>query len=199
MRSATPGLVDRADGVAAADDGEAVAVGDRLRDRERALGEARPLEDAHRAVPEHRLRAGDRARRSPRASPGRCRGRASRRAARRTARPVSRRRRRTTPRRRRRVGSTASNGNGFSRARPRPSCRRSGPRRPAQPRFCEHGDLVLDLRAAGDDHERPLDLAEQPRRGARARRAAAAPRRRAAGARPPRSRSARGAPSRTRR
>ena len=26
----------------------------------------------------------------------------------------------------------------------------------------EHGDLVVDLRAAGDEHERPRDLAEKP-------------------------------------
>ena len=29
------------------------------------------------------------------------------------------------------------------------------------PRFSQHAELVLDLRAAGDRHERPLDLAEQ--------------------------------------
>ena len=29
------------------------------------------------------------------------------------------------------------------------------------PRLLEHAELVLDLRAAGDEHERPLDLAEQ--------------------------------------
>ena len=31
----------------------------------------------------------------------------------------------------------------------------------ARAEVLEHRDLVLDLRAAGDDHERPLDLAEE--------------------------------------
>ena len=30
------------------------------------------------------------------------------------------------------------------------------------PRFCEHAELVVHLRAAGDEHERALDVAEQP-------------------------------------
>ena len=32
----------------------------------------------------------------------------------------------------------------------------------APPRLAEHADLVVDLRAAGDEHERSLDLSEQP-------------------------------------
>src|SRR5215203_2660485 len=38
--------------IRAADDGERKGLRDNLRDRTRALGEARPLEDAHRPVPE---------------------------------------------------------------------------------------------------------------------------------------------------
>ena len=45
---------DRGGGVAAADDGEPVDLGQRLGDGAGALGERRDLEDAHRAVPEHR-------------------------------------------------------------------------------------------------------------------------------------------------
>ena len=30
------------------------------------------------------------------------------------------------------------------------------------PRLLEHAELVVDLRPAGDEHERPLDVAEQP-------------------------------------
>ena len=53
-------LVQRAHRVGAADDGERLLVrGDRLRDGLRALGEARPLEHAHRPVPEDRARLGD--------------------------------------------------------------------------------------------------------------------------------------------
>ena len=108
------GLVDRAHGVAAADDREAVAVGHGARDGERALGEARPFEDAHRPVPEDGLRVGDRgrellARLGPdvEAEPAVGRVVVGRDRA-------SRRRRRTSRRRRRRVGSSTSNGNGFS-------------------------------------------------------------------------------------
>ena len=76
-RSTQAELVQRADRVGAADDRERVRARDRLGDRLRALGEARPLEDAHRAVPEDRLRRARSRRRSARASPGRCRARAS--------------------------------------------------------------------------------------------------------------------------
>ena len=44
---------------ASADDGVRIRVGDCPGDRQRALGKARPLEDAHRAVPEHGLRHRD--------------------------------------------------------------------------------------------------------------------------------------------
>src|SRR3954453_18165115 len=53
------GVMDGADGVSPAHDCVTATVGDRPRDGERPLGEARPLEDAHRPVPEHRLRTGD--------------------------------------------------------------------------------------------------------------------------------------------
>src|SRR4051812_27666713 len=53
------GFVDGPDGVPAADDGVAVAVGERAGDRERPFCEARPFEHPHRPVPEHRARAGD--------------------------------------------------------------------------------------------------------------------------------------------
>ena len=95
---------------------------------------ARPLEDAHRPVPEDRLRGGDDAANAS-ASRGRCRGRASRRGARRTASTcvlgVGGERRRgddvgRQQHRRRRTGSR--------RGPPRPSSRRSAPRRPAPPR-----------------------------------------------------------------
>src|SRR5690606_25472684 len=49
--------LDRRRAVAAADDGEAADLGQRARDGERALGERLRLEEAHRAVPEHRLGA----------------------------------------------------------------------------------------------------------------------------------------------
>src|SRR4051812_27526769 len=49
-------LLDRPHRVAAADDGIALAGGDRLGDGLRALREPRPLEDAHGAVPEDRSR-----------------------------------------------------------------------------------------------------------------------------------------------
>ena len=179
------GLVDGAHRVAAADDREAVAVGDRPRDRERALGEARPLEDAHRAVPEDRLRGRDRGREDSSRSPARCRGRASRPGPRRrTARPASRRlatnaSAATTSRRE----HHGSNGNGFSARTSSAILPPISTRSAREPRFVSTADLVLDLRAAGDDHERPLDLAEQARRGARARRAAAGRRTPAAGAR----------------
>src|SRR3954447_685676 len=49
-----PRVVHGANRVAAADDGEAVRLGERAGDRECPLGELRPLEDTHRAVPEGR-------------------------------------------------------------------------------------------------------------------------------------------------
>src|SRR4029079_8160380 len=52
-------LGDRADGVAAADDRVPIDRGDRLGDRFRPSCERLPLEDAHRSVPEDRLRAAD--------------------------------------------------------------------------------------------------------------------------------------------
>src|SRR5262249_17465631 len=55
-------LVQRADRVRAADDRERGRIGHRLGDGPRAAGECGPLEDAHRAVPEDRSRAGDRGR-----------------------------------------------------------------------------------------------------------------------------------------
>ena len=103
IRSATPASCDGAHRVAAADDREAVAVGDRPRDREGALGEARPLEDAHRAVPEDGLARRRSAARSPRAvcgpmsSPSQPSGSVVER-----RRPGSRRPRRTRRQRRRR-------------------------------------------------------------------------------------------------
>ena len=49
-------------------------LGQRLGDRPGAVGERRGLEDAHRAVPEHRPRRRRPPRRTPAPSPGRCRG-----------------------------------------------------------------------------------------------------------------------------
>src|SRR3972149_4246017 len=54
-----PGPRARPPRAAAAADGIAARVGARLRDRLRPRGEARPLEDAHRPVPEDRLRPPD--------------------------------------------------------------------------------------------------------------------------------------------
>src|SRR3954451_10862209 len=54
-----PHLGQCANRIGAADDRVRVGARDRFRDGLRPLGEARPLEDAHRAVPEHGLRAGD--------------------------------------------------------------------------------------------------------------------------------------------
>src|SRR3954453_7936514 len=52
-------VVHGPDRIAAADDGVAVALGQGTGDGEAAFGEARPFEDAHRTVPEHRLCARD--------------------------------------------------------------------------------------------------------------------------------------------
>ena len=114
MRSATPGVVHGAHRVAAADDREAVAVGDRLARRRTCPRRSAAIR--RRPSGRSRTRCAPRrsAARSPRASAARCRARASRRAGRRTASPASRRRRRTTRRRRRRRGSTAANEKGFS-------------------------------------------------------------------------------------
>ena len=49
-----PELGHRGRGVAAADDGHGIRIGDRLGDGARARGERLELEGAHRAVPEHR-------------------------------------------------------------------------------------------------------------------------------------------------
>ena len=195
------GLVHGAHRVAAADDREAVAVGDRLaRPRTCPSANARPLEHAHRPVPEHGLRAGDRAARTPRASPARCRGRASRRAARRTASPASPRRRRTTS-----AATTSTGQDRLERERvlgahvlghlaadqhrvgPRAEvlrARRSCPRPSRRPRRSR--TAARPRRAA---RPRLLQLVEQQQPGVRGQQLA---RRR-------RSRRARGAPSRTRR
>ena len=52
-------LLERAHGVPAADHRERIGLCDGLRDRLRPLGEPRPLEDAHRPVPENRPRGPD--------------------------------------------------------------------------------------------------------------------------------------------
>src|SRR6478609_4783161 len=57
-----PELADRRGAVAAPDDREAGAFGDRGRDRLRARRERRHLEHTHRAVPQHHVRLGDRVR-----------------------------------------------------------------------------------------------------------------------------------------
>ena len=101
--------------------------------------------------------------------------------------------------RRRRSAAPTSNENGFSLADLLGHLAADQHRVRARAEVLEHADLVVDLRAAGDDHERPLDVAEQRAEVRAARRAAAGRRRPAAGARRPRSRRARGAPSRTRR
>ena len=58
--SSKPSCAHGRGGVAAADDGEAVDLGERLGDRPGALGEGGDLEDAHRAVPEDRAGVGER-------------------------------------------------------------------------------------------------------------------------------------------
>src|SRR6185369_5896161 len=50
------GFLELSDRVAAADDRVRARIRDRVRDRHGAGGEALPFEDAHRAVPEDRLR-----------------------------------------------------------------------------------------------------------------------------------------------
>ena len=76
-------------------------------------------------------------------------------------RPASRRPRRTRPPRRRRSGSTTAKSSGFSSRSSSAILPPTSTSSARPPRFCEHAELVLDLRAAGDEHERPLDLAEQ--------------------------------------
>mgnify|MGYP003693617449 CR=1 FL=1 len=100
--------------------------------------------------------------RTPRGSPGRCRARASRQAARRTG---------TT------FGSASSANSAAATTSVGSSTverervlvahllghlrRRSAPWSALPPRFSQHPELVLDLRPAGDEDERALDLAEQ--------------------------------------
>ena len=81
--SSKPEPADRSGGVATADHGEAVDLGQRLGDRPGAGGEGVELEDAHRTVPEHRPGVGERRRERRRPTPGRCRGPSGRRASRR--------------------------------------------------------------------------------------------------------------------
>ena len=141
MRSATPASWTARDRVAAADDRVAVVVGDRLRDAERALGEPRPLEDSHRPVPEHRLRAADHVREvlatvSGRLSrPSQPSGNSS------NATASSRHPPRTSRRRRRHRQDHLERERGSPRAPARPSCRRSrrhprAHRGSATPRSC---------------------------------------------------------------
>ena len=122
---------------------------------------ARPLEDAHRAVPEDRARLRDPLGEARRASRARCRARASRPGARRPRRRATRRPPRTRPRATTSTGSSTSKSSGFS---PRSSSAILPPMSTVSarpPRLLQDAELVLDLRAAGDEHERPLDLAEQ--------------------------------------
>ena len=77
--SARPNWASGRGAVAAADDVNAAVVGHRLGDRPGAGREARVLEHAHRAVPEHGAGLGDARRRTRRPCPGRCRGPSSRR------------------------------------------------------------------------------------------------------------------------
>ena len=193
-----PELVERANRVGAADDRERVRAGDRLGHRLRALREARPLEDAHRPVPEDRLRRRDLGRE-----------RLARLGA--DVEPEPAVRQRVVGRRpsSRRPASNAGGGDHVARQLDREAERVLVAQLLGHLAADEHGvglaaevaqdaELVLDLRAAGDEHERPLDLAEQLARAARARAPAAGPRRPAAARRRRRSRRARGGPSRTR-
>ena len=200
IRSASAELLDRAHRVAAADD--RVRVRTRRPPAATAIvpsANARPLEDAHRAVPEDRL--------APRDLLGevlaRLRADVERRASLRHLVAgddrASRRPPRTRPRATTSVGSRSRRHRAERSHAPRPSCRRRGLRRPARPSEREDADLVLDLRAAEDGHERPLGLARAARRAPRARVEQQARVGRAAGARRPRSRRARGARSRRRR
>ena len=71
--SARPACSTACDRLAAADDRRGRRVGQRVRDGERAGGEARIFEDAHRAVPEHRAGPADLGREALDRSAGRCR------------------------------------------------------------------------------------------------------------------------------
>ena len=76
------------------------------------------------------------------------------------------------------AGSSTGNGNGFCVAQLLGHLAADEDGVGATAEVLEDAELVLDLGAAGDEHERALDLAEQRARGARARRAGAGPRRR---------------------
>ena len=135
----------------------ATACGDRLR----PAGEARPLEDAHRPVPEDRARlldALDEARPRLRADV--------------EAEPAvaeARRTHRRASRRRRELGRADDVDRQLDLEVERvlvaqllghlaADQHRVGP----TAEVAQHAELVLDLRPAGDEHERALDLAEQP-------------------------------------
>ena len=155
-------LLDRADGVAATDDGVRVRGCHRLGDRARAGGEPAPLEHAHRAVPEDRPCLADDRRRTPRPWRARCRDRASPPGSRRPWRPAPRRPRRTQPRRRRRPGSSTGNESGLcsrtcSAILPPIRTRSARP-----PRFSSTASLSSTLAPPAIEHEGMLDLAEQP-------------------------------------
>ena len=200
-RLGEPELVHRADGVAAADDRVAVGLARRpgrrpSSPRRTAPTRRRPSARSRRpSSPAWILRREIGSRVSgPMSSPSQPSGtRVARR------RPASPRRPRTRGRddvdrehdRRTRAGS-----------RPRSSSAILPPTSTSSarpPRFSSTPSLSSTLAPPDDEHERPLDLAEQPPERARARARGAGRRRRAAGARRPRSRRARGAPSRTRR
>ena len=154
-----PQFGQRADRIGAADDGVRVALRPLL---QRTSCPRRSA--ATRRRPSGRSRTRSSRRRSssqtPHASPARCRARANRREALRSEPPSTPRPRRTRPPRRRRSAARPERRAGSRRAPVRPSCRRSARGRPGR-QVLEHAELVLDLRAAGDEHERPLDLAEQ--------------------------------------
>ena len=157
-----PELVDRADGVAAADD--RVAVDGRRPPRRPPSSRRRTAPTRTRPSARSRRPSSPRgsAARSPRATRARCRARASPPGARRTAPPASPRLRRTRWRRRRRSAARPGTASGFS---SRSSSAIFPPTSTSSARAAEvlqHAELVLDLGAAGDEDERPLDVAEQP-------------------------------------
>ena len=219
-----PELGERRRRVAAAHHGRARRVGHRLGHGAGAGGERLELEGAHRAVPEHGAGAPRSRARRRRPCAGRRRGPSSRRAPRCRRARAARRRRRSGRRARGRCGSSRrqslpSAAGQRPRASSTPSSSTSespvglpcGPEeaeahRAADQQRVRHveealdqRDLVVDLRAAEHDHQRPVGALDDPaqrqhlalQQQAGRRRAGAPPRRRW--------RRARGAPRRRRR
>ena len=156
-----PELVERTDGVAAADDGVAVDRRNGLGDRLRPGRERLPLEHAHRPVPEDRPRGADPPREVlPRVWPDV------------EPEPAVRERVEPTPPGLSVLGELARRddvGREHDLERERVGVTQLLRHLPADQHLVgppaevlEDAELVRDLGAAGDEHERALDLAEQP-------------------------------------